>query len=99
MFRAAFIQHFDLTQTETFLDFATSFNLPFDPRTMSENITPSLTETNGNTYDAAPRSASNWVPVSEAPVFKPRKLRIVCLGAGYSGLMLAYKWKYETSME
>jgi hypothetical protein len=28
---------------------------------------------------------SNWVPVSEHYVFKPRKLRVVCVGAGYSG--------------
>lgn len=32
----------------------------------------------------------NWVPILEQPLFTPRKLRIICVGAGYSGLMLAY---------
>ena len=56
----------------------------------------------------------NWVPVVEQPVFQPRKLRVVCIGAGedqkgflttgeltnlgYSGLMIAHKYKYETPM-
>ncbi|KAK4990721.1 hypothetical protein LTR66_006724 [Elasticomyces elasticus] len=51
----------------------------------------------------------------EQPVFQPRKLRVVCVGAGqtrqfsippssmlnlkgYSGLMIAHKYKYETPM-
>lgn len=34
---------------------------------------------------------SNRVPVGKKPVFTPRKLRVVCVGAGYSGLILAYK--------
>ncbi|KAF8849457.1 FAD/NAD(P)-binding domain-containing protein [Acephala macrosclerotiorum] len=33
---------------------------------------------------------SSWVPIWEQPIFTPRKLRVVCVGAGYSGLMLAY---------
>lgn len=41
----------------------------------------------------------NWVPVLEEPVFTPRKLRVVCIGAGYSGLMLAYKYKHEHHMD
>ncbi|KAJ4176006.1 hypothetical protein NW759_017577, partial [Fusarium solani] len=41
---------------------------------------------------------SNWVPVLEQPVYKPRKIRVVCIGAGYAGLMLSYKWKHETPM-
>lgn len=41
----------------------------------------------------------NWVPILEKPVYKPRKLRVVCVGAGYSGLMLAYKWKHQTPMD
>lgn len=49
--------------------------------------------------DLATDRSSNWVPVAEAPLFKPRKLRVVCIGAGYSGLMLAYKLKYEMPME
>ncbi|OBT82750.1 hypothetical protein VE02_09104 [Pseudogymnoascus sp. 03VT05] len=35
-------------------------------------------------------NAPNWVPILENPVYAPRKLRLVCIGAGYAGLMLAY---------
>jgi ribulose 1,5-bisphosphate synthetase/thiazole synthase len=42
---------------------------------------------------------SNWVPVLEQPLYTKRKLRVICLGAGFSGLTLAYKikhdWKYD----
>lgn len=38
------------------------------------------------------------MPVSDEPVFTPRKLRVVCVGAGYSGLLVAYKYKYEHHM-
>jgi cation diffusion facilitator CzcD-associated flavoprotein CzcO len=31
--------------------------------------------------------------------FKPRKLRVVCIGAGFSGLILAYKLKHEQPLE
>ncbi|KAL5050819.1 hypothetical protein BDW71DRAFT_203538 [Aspergillus fruticulosus] len=42
---------------------------------------------------------SNLVPVVEQPLFTPsRKLRVVCIGAGYAGLMLAYKWKNEPGL-
>lgn len=45
--------------------------------------------------DVPPKSdvavhAPNWVPILEKPVYTPRKLRMVCIGAGYAGLMLAY---------
>ncbi|PGH16788.1 hypothetical protein AJ80_05103 [Polytolypa hystricis UAMH7299] len=42
---------------------------------------------------------SNWVPVLEQSLYKPRKLRVVCVGAGYSGLMVAYRWKHQMCME
>lgn len=31
--------------------------------------------------------------------FAPKKLRVICVGAGYSGLSLAYKLQYERPME
>lgn len=37
--------------------------------------------------------AKNWVPLSQEPAYKPRRIRIVCVGAGYSGLTLAYEVK------
>lgn len=41
----------------------------------------------------------NWVPVLEEPIFQPRKLRVVCVGAGFSGLLIAYKYKYQYHMD
>ncbi|KAF5003101.1 hypothetical protein FDECE_10336 [Fusarium decemcellulare] len=41
----------------------------------------------------------NMVPVLDKPLHMPRKLKVVCVGAGFSGLMLAYKWKYEYHMD
>lgn len=38
---------------------------------------------------------ANWVPIIEQPSLTPRKLRVVCVGAGFSGLMLAHRVKYE----
>lgn len=34
----------------------------------------------------------------EQPLYTPRRLRVVCIGAGYAGLMLAYKWKHQPGM-
>lgn len=36
----------------------------------------------------------NWVPVQDGPSFHPRKLKVVCIGAGYAGLMLSYQYKH-----
>lgn len=38
---------------------------------------------------------SNWVPILEQPIYTRRKLRIVCIGAGLSGLTLAHKVKHD----
>ncbi|KAK7205720.1 hypothetical protein BZA70DRAFT_266842 [Myxozyma melibiosi] len=43
--------------------------------------------------------AANWVPINEVPVYTPRKTTIVCAGAGYGGLMLAYKIQEELKCE
>jgi hypothetical protein len=46
---------------------------------------------------------TTWIPIQEKGLFTPRKIRIVTVGAGYSGLMLAYKirnqFKYEDFIE
>ncbi|KAG8407129.1 hypothetical protein J3458_020623 [Metarhizium acridum] len=39
---------------------------------------------------------SKCIPINDQPAFTPKRLRVVCSGAGYSGLMFAYKYKYET---
>ena len=41
----------------------------------------------------------NWESILEHPVYTRRKLKIVCAGAGYSGLTLAYKIKHEYKLE
>lgn len=41
----------------------------------------------------------NWVSILERPLFTPRKLRVICIGAGFSGLILAHKIKYELKMD
>lgn len=42
---------------------------------------------------------SNWVPILEQPILTQRKLRIVCIGAGYSGLTFAHKIQHEYKLE
>ncbi|RAL01331.1 flavin-containing monooxygenase [Aspergillus ibericus CBS 121593] len=37
----------------------------------------------------------NWVPIKEEPVYTPRRIRLICVGAGFSGLTLAHKIKHE----
>ncbi|KAF5651837.1 hypothetical protein F25303_3879 [Fusarium sp. NRRL 25303] len=44
-------------------------------------------------------NARNWVPLLDEPAYKPRNIRIVCVGAGFSGLMLAYEAKYNESLQ
>lgn len=45
------------------------------------------------------RRPSNWVPVKEEPLYSKRPLKIICIGAGFSGLTLAYKIKHEHKLE
>ena len=41
----------------------------------------------------------NWVPIKEEPALTRKKLRMVCIGAGYSGLTLAHKIQHEYKLE
>ena len=43
----------------------------------------------------APTNVHDDAVVREEPLFAPRKLRVVCIGAGFSGLTLAHKWAHE----
>ncbi|CAI7593882.1 unnamed protein product [Penicillium viridicatum] len=45
------------------------------------------------------RDAKNWVPLLQEPTYKPRRIHIVCVRAGYSGLMTAYEVKYNKALE
>ncbi|KAJ5048596.1 hypothetical protein NUH16_007101 [Penicillium rubens] len=40
----------------------------------------------------------NWIPCAEQPVYARRKLKIICIGAGYSGLTLAHKIDHELKL-
>ncbi|KAJ6185558.1 hypothetical protein N7519_006859 [Penicillium mononematosum] len=40
----------------------------------------------------------NWIPCAEQPVYARRKLRLICIGAGYSGLTLAHKIDHELKL-
>jgi len=62
------------------------------------SVVPNICKPQPKTASYYGSHRSNWVPVSEHAAFTPRKLRVVCIGAGYSGLMLAHKYKYETPM-
>ncbi|OQE07669.1 hypothetical protein PENVUL_c012G10383 [Penicillium vulpinum] len=41
---------------------------------------------------------SNWMPCADQPAYAQRKLRIICIGAGYSGLTLAHKIDHELKL-
>lgn len=49
-----------------------------------------MNTTNGETQ-------TSWL--LEQPILSRRKLRIVCIGAGYSGLTLAHKIQHEQNLE
>ncbi|KAG0636618.1 hypothetical protein HOY80DRAFT_891024 [Tuber brumale] len=46
-------------------------------------------------YSAGSTYPPNWIPVVEKPLHTPKRLRIITVGAGHSGLMLAYKIRYQ----
>ncbi|KAK2930239.1 hypothetical protein FoTM2_010580 [Fusarium oxysporum f. sp. vasinfectum] len=52
-----------------------------------------------STAETNSHNARNWVPLLDEPAFKPRNIHIVCVGAGFSGLMLAYEAKYNESLQ
>lgn len=49
--------------------------------------------------ETSQQKPQNWVPILEQPLFAARKLKIVCAGAGYSGLMLAHKIQHALKCE
>lgn len=40
-----------------------------------------------------------WVPVLDQGLFNPKKMRIITVGAGHAGLMIAYKMRHEVKCE
>jgi len=70
--------------------------------TMENNMEPDVNQPALEASKAASnhlRHANNWVPLLQEPAYKPRRTRIVCVGAGYSGLMVAYEVKHNKALE
>lgn len=55
--------------------------------------------TNASKPDAA--KPANFVPISELKnySYEPRKIKVISIGAGFSGLMLAHKLQHEFDTE
>lgn len=51
------------------------------------------------TAETNSHKAKNCVTLLDQPAYRPRRLRIVCVGAGFSGLMLAYEAKYNKDLQ
>jgi hypothetical protein len=52
----------------------------------------SCSDSNGHIQD-------DWSVDPSEFAFTPRKLRVVCIGTGFSGLILAYKLKHERPLD
>lgn len=46
-------------------------------------------------YDTTVPPSSYSIPINNKFAFTPRKLRIVTIGAGYSGLLIAHKFQHR----
>ncbi|CAG7921120.1 unnamed protein product [Penicillium olsonii] len=62
-------------------------------------MSPSLHGGNTNGSASELKHLTNWVQVNDEPLYAPRKLRVVCVGAGFSGLLIAYKFKYQYKVQ
>lgn len=52
--------------------------------------------TNGSTHSYDTASTSSYsIPMSNDFAYAPRKLRVVTIGAGFSGLMIAHKFQHR----
>lgn len=69
-------------------------------RTSTMTISHAQEGPNSAPLSAAARVAQgetphNWVAVKEEPAYTPRKIKIICVGAGCAGITLAHKIKHE----
>lgn len=48
---------------------------------------------------AAEKKPANWIPLPTVPLFEKRKIRVITIGAGYSGLMMAYNIQHKFKLE
>ncbi|KAL4863636.1 hypothetical protein BDV12DRAFT_25498 [Aspergillus spectabilis] len=54
---------------------------------------------NGTSNGRTDSNSSAWTIDPSLFAFTPRKLRVVCIGAGFSGLQVAYKLKHERPLD
>ncbi|KAJ5520427.1 hypothetical protein N7463_000880 [Penicillium fimorum] len=62
-------------------------------------MSPSLQNLDVDELPSDQNHPINWVPVADEPLYTPRKLRVVCVGAGFSGLLVAYKFKHQYKLD
>ncbi|PVH69706.1 FAD/NAD(P)-binding domain-containing protein [Cadophora sp. DSE1049] len=56
----------------------------------------SLVKETTNGADPRVEKPANWAPILDQPINTPRKLRVVCVGAGFGGLSLAYEIQHTS---
>ena len=76
---------------------------PMSRSSENASITSSSAPTDGNSntsLDSADPHAAIKIPMQDVPAFTPRKkLRVVTIGAGYSGMIFAHKLQYTYEKE
>lgn len=79
-------------------------NLLTSPLTLFATMGVSTTQ-NGHSESPTPanrvahgETPENWVACGSGPAYERRKLKIACIGAGYSGLTLAHKIDHELKL-
>lgn len=64
-----------------------------------DKVQDALSSVTGTATNGTSKTTPAPFEIVEQPAFAPRKLRIVCIGAGYSGLTLAHKLKHELKLD
>lgn len=52
-------------------------------------------QTNGINGTSHASKSKYWVPLNKQLAFTPRKIRVITIGAGYSGLIVAHKFQHK----
>lgn len=45
------------------------------------------------------KKPANWIPAPKQHSYEPRKIKVITIGAGFSGLMMAHKIQHEFKLE
>lgn len=63
-----------------------------------DSISTKANGVNGESYEAplmVRTSAEEQIKMRQTPAYTPRRLRVITIGAGYSGLTLAHKFQHQ----